>query len=188
MILGSQVQAPRAHKLKLHLNNAWAYKELYYANYYCSQFFPRECVMIMHDNMDHAKIASPVFLYKTKQLDGFMKLLVSVTDILAHGHNDGWYAHYGLEVFAHDSNYIVESLAKLLRDLERPPKSSSQQLFEDSRSIPLFQVVLDGAKMCETSLSPLAKTPIQSTLLLPILNVQMDNATIDNKNQFVFCF
>jgi hypothetical protein len=42
--------------------------------------------MIMHDKMDHAKIASPIFSHKTKQLDGLMKLLVSVIGMLAHGH------------------------------------------------------------------------------------------------------
>jgi hypothetical protein len=51
-------------------------------------------VTIMHDKMDHAKIASPVFLQTTKQLDGLMKLP-------AHGHKDGCYAHYGLDVFVH---------------------------------------------------------------------------------------
>jgi hypothetical protein len=33
----------------------------------------------MHAKMDHAKTASPMFLHKTKQLDGLMKLHVSVT-------------------------------------------------------------------------------------------------------------
>jgi hypothetical protein len=42
--------------------------------------------------------------------------------------------------------------------------------------------------MCETSLPPLSKTPILSTSLPPILNVQMDNAVRNNKNWFVFYF
>jgi hypothetical protein len=96
-----------AKKLKLHINSTMVHRELYSVNRYCSQFFPRECVTIMHDKMDHTKIASPVFLYKTKQLDWLMKLLVSVTSILAHGHGDVRYAHYGLDIFAHDSNYTV---------------------------------------------------------------------------------
>jgi hypothetical protein len=68
----------------------------------------------MHDKMDHAKTASPIFLHKTKQLDGLMKLLVLVTGMLAHGHGDVRYAHYGLDIFAHDANYTVGSFAKLL--------------------------------------------------------------------------
>ena len=102
------------------------HQELYYANRYHSRFFPVECVTIMHDKIDHAKTASPVFSHKTKQLDGLMKLPVLITSMLVHGHADVCYAHYGLDIFAHDSNYIVGSFAKLLRDLDKLPKSSSR--------------------------------------------------------------
>ena len=68
----------------------------------------------MHDKMDHAKIASPIFLHKTKQLDGLMKLPVLVTGMLVHGYGDVCYTHYGLNIFAHDSNYTVGSFTKLL--------------------------------------------------------------------------
>jgi hypothetical protein len=69
-----------------------------------------------------------------------------------------------------------------------PPKSTSRRLFEGLRSTPLFQAVLHRAEMCKTSLPPLPETPIPSTPLLPIFNVQMDNVVGDNKNQFVFSF
>jgi hypothetical protein len=32
--------------------------------------------------------------------------------MLAHGHGDVSYAHYGLDLFAHDSNYTVISFVK----------------------------------------------------------------------------
>ena len=64
--------------------------------------------------MDHSKTACPAFSHKSKELDGLMKLLVSVTGMLAHGHADVQYAHYGLDVFSHDSNYTIGSMAKLL--------------------------------------------------------------------------
>jgi hypothetical protein len=64
--------------------------------------------------MDHAKTASPVFLHKKKQFDGLMKLTVSITGMLAHACKDVCYAHYDLDLFAHDSNYNVDSCAKLL--------------------------------------------------------------------------
>ena len=38
---------------------------------------------------------------------------------------DVQYVHYSLDVFSHDSNYTIRSMAKLLLDLELPPKSSS---------------------------------------------------------------
>ena len=58
-----------------------------------------------------------------------MKLPVSVTGMIAHKHGDVRYSHYGLDIFPHDSNYTIGSMAKLLRDLEGPPKSSSCELF-----------------------------------------------------------
>jgi hypothetical protein len=86
IILGSQAAMLWAQELKLHLDSAMAHRELYSANYYHSRFFLGECVIIRHDKMDHAKTTSPVFSYKTKQLNGLMKLHVSVTGMLAHGH------------------------------------------------------------------------------------------------------
>ena len=68
----------------------------------------------MHDKMDHAKTASPMFSHKTKHLHGFTKLLVFVTGMLAHGHGVVRYAHYGLDLYPHDANYTVGSIAKLL--------------------------------------------------------------------------
>ena len=96
----------------------------------------------MHDKMDHSKIASLVLFHKVKHLDGLMKLPISVTSILAYGHVDQRYAHYGLDLYSHDSNYRVRSFAKVLKDLEAPPKSSSRKLFPESNSHPLYSVLL----------------------------------------------
>jgi hypothetical protein len=89
----------------------------------------------MHDKMDHSKTASPCFASKTKFVDAFMKLPVSATGILAHGHGDKKYAHYALDMYAADSNHTIGSIAKLLRDLERPSKSLNPiSLFAGTRS------------------------------------------------------
>ena len=61
----------------------------------------------MHKKMDHSKIASLVFSHKSKELNAFMKLLMSIIGMIVHGHGDIHYAHYGLDIFLHDSNYIV---------------------------------------------------------------------------------
>ena len=172
----------------MHFNKAWAHRDLYAANWYRFKCFLHECVTIMHDKMDHAKTTSPVFFHKTKHLDGLTKLPLSVTGMLAHGHGDVRYAHYGLDLYPHDANYIVGSFAKLLRDLELPPKSSSRALFQNSRSSPLYEALLYGAEACESSLPPPLDQHVSGIPLPPILNVQMDNATGDNKNRFVFCF
>ena len=47
---------------------------------------------------------------------------------------------------------------------------------------------MHGAEVCKSSLPPPLEHPILATALRPILNVQMDNATGDNKNQYVFYF
>jgi hypothetical protein len=87
--------------------------------------------------MDHSKTACPHFSHKNKAIDSFMKLLVAVTGMIAHGHGDVRYAHYGLDIYPSDSNHTVGSIAKLLRDLESPPLYSNRQLFVGAGSFPL---------------------------------------------------
>nr|PNR31019.1 hypothetical protein PHYPA_027335 [Physcomitrium patens] len=185
---GSEQAMKWTRKLEKHLGIARAHREYYYAKRYYSQTYPDECVTIMHDKMDHAKTASPVFSHKNKELDALVKLRVSVTGMIAHGHGDVRYAHYGLDIFPHDSNYTIGSMTKLLRDLEEPPKSSSRELFLGSGSTALFRSILKGAEICKTSLDPQPERLVGATPLPPILNVQMDNATGENKNRYVFAF
>ena len=186
---GSQAALLWQRRLNVHLDSAWAHRELYYSNRYRSQLLPEECVTIMHDKMDHSKTASPVLSHKTKHLDGLTKLPISVTGILAHGHGDVRHAHYGLDIYPHDVNYTVGSFARLLRDLEQVPKSSSRQLFAESGRHPLFKAVLQGASdVCSPYLPSALENPAPAKPLPPILHVQMDNAVSDNKNRFVFCF
>ena len=187
-ISGSHNELKYSRKLDRHVEIARAHRELYYANRHRSVAFPHECLTVMHDKMDHAKTASPVFSHRSKELDGLVKLPVSVTGMIAHGHGDVRYAHYGLDLFKHDSNYTIGSMAKLLRDLELPSKSSSRQLFSGSGSSNLFRAVLQGKEMCDASLPPPPMNVVPAVPLPPILNVQMDNATGDNKNRYVFCF
>ena len=187
-IAGSKQAEKWSRKLDKHLGIARAHREHYYALRYHSQTYPEECVTIMHDKMDHAKTASPVFSHKNKELDGLTKLPVCVTGMIAHGHGDVRYAHYGLDVFPHDSNYTIGSMAKLLRDLEEPPKSSSRELFVGAGSTALFRSILKGAEICSMSLGRGPQAPVGPTPLPPILHVQMDNASGDNKNRYVYAF
>ena len=117
-----------------------------------------------------------------------MKFPISVTGMIAHGHGDVHYTHYGLYIFPSDSNHIVGSISKLLRDLELPPKHSSCELFLGSRIASLFTALLDGAEMCTSSLDPLVAEEVLAKPLPLVLNLQLDNATGDNKNRFVFAF
>ena len=188
VVAGSEQALKWSRKLDKHLAIARAHREFYYAKRYHSLTYSHECLTVMHDKMDHAKTPSPVFSHKSKELDNLVKLPVSVTGMIAHGHGDVRYADYGLDIFSHDSNYTIGSMAKLLRDLEGPPKSSSHELFVGSGSTALFCGILKGAEMCEASLAPQPEALVPTTALPPILNVQMDNATGDNKNRYVYAY
>ena len=107
-------------RLDMHIAGQRAHRELYYANRYLSEKEPGKCVTIIHDKMDHSKTSSPHFSHKSKHMDSFMKLPISVTGMIAHGHGDIRYAHYGLDIFPTDSNHTVGSIVKLLRDLKLP--------------------------------------------------------------------
>ena len=168
----------------MHIASQRAHRELYYANRFLSEKQPEKCVTIIHDKMDHSKTLSPHFSHKSKHMDSFMKLPISVTGMIAHGHGDIRYAHYGLDIFPSDSNHTVGSIAKLLRDLKLPPKHSSRELFSGSRTAPLFTALLAGAEMCTSS----GAEEVLAKPLPPVLNLQLDNATGDNKNRFVFAF
>jgi hypothetical protein len=43
-----------------------------------------------------------------------MKLPVSMTGMIAHGHIGNQYVHYGVDLYPSDSNHTVDSLAKVL--------------------------------------------------------------------------
>jgi hypothetical protein len=138
--------------------------------------------------MDHSKTACPYFFHKKKAIDSFMKSLVAVTGMIAHGHGDVRYAYYGLDIYPSDLNHTVGSIAKLLRDLEFPLVYSFRQMFVGGSSSPLFQVLLTGAVMYEGSLLPPPESPVEAAALPPVLNIQLDNACSDNKNRYVFSF
>jgi hypothetical protein len=76
--------------------------------------------------MDHSKTTSLHFSHKNKAIDSLMKLPVVVIGMIAHGHGDVRYAHYGLDIYPSDSNHTIGSIAKLLRGLESPPVYSTR--------------------------------------------------------------
>ena len=117
-----------------------------------------------------------------------MTLPVAMTRMIVHGHGDIRCGHYGLDIYPNDSNHTIGSIAKLLWDLESPLVYSTRQLFIGGGSSPLFQALLTGADMCKDSFPPVAADPVMVAPLPPVLNVQLDNACSDNKNQYVFSF
>src|SRR5450631_4245953 len=57
--------------------------------------------------------------------------------MIAHGHGDVKYAHYGLDFYPGDANHTVGSFAKFLCDLESPPTSSSRVFFGGCGTTPI---------------------------------------------------
>jgi hypothetical protein len=117
-----------------------------------------------------------------------MKLPIAMIGIIAHGHGDFRDTFYRLDICSNNSNHIVGSLAKLLRDLESLPKYSSHQLFVGGGISLLFQALLHGTNVCEGSILPPPKSLVLATPSLPVFNIQLDDACADNKNQYVFSF
>jgi hypothetical protein len=142
--------------MKLNEHNALArsHRELYYTNRNLSISELKKVLTIIHDKMDHSKIASPHFSHKNKSIESFMKLLVSVTGMIAHGHGDIRYAHYALDLYPANSNHTVGSIAKVLRDLENVPKFVSREIFPDSHASVLFDAILEGGEVCNSLLPP----------------------------------
>ena len=113
-------------RLEAHGQAQRAHRKFYYANQNLSQNESSKVLTIIHDKMDHSKTVCLHFSHKNKVVDSFMKLLVAVTEMIAHGQGDVQYAHYGLDIYSSDLNHIIGSIAKLLRDLESPPMYSTR--------------------------------------------------------------
>jgi hypothetical protein len=176
--------------LESHLREQEASRAYYYLSRALACYRPSQVLCIMHDKVDHSKTTSPCFASKNKAVDGLMKLPVSVTGMLAHGHGDKKYAHYALDVYPADSNQMIGSIAKLLRDLERPPKSERpNSLFAGTETTELYEAILVGSEVCISSVPLKPRLPTADfTKLPPTLHVQLDNCWKDNKSRHVKCF
>lgn len=176
----------------MHLEKHEAYCNAYYGTRHMSISKLEKCLTIIHDKMDHAKMVSPCFTSTTKSIDVFMQFSVSITGMVVHGHRDVKFAHFSLDLYPGDSNCTNGSLAKLLRDLEKPPVSFVKSIMVSFvKSIiceaPLFDVVLKEKEVCIKSLV-ISLSLILRRRLPPILHVQLDNCLKDNKNRYLFYF
>jgi hypothetical protein len=99
--------------------------------------------------------------------------------MITHGHVD---------FYLGDANHIVGSLAKFVRDIEKPPMSLSCTLFKGCGTTHFYEAVLNGEEMFLTSLVERPQqVHILGKVLSPTLPVQLDNYTNDNKCRYVLC-
>ena len=192
-IIATHVRGSAAHtgfskQLQTHLAQQEAARNSYRCMRSISILQPHKILSIIHDKMDHGKTASPCFASKNKDTDMFTKLPLSVTGMIAHGHGDERYAHYSLDLYPGDCNHTVGSFARLLRDLEAPPASSTRRLFHGAGRSPLYRAVLHGSETCVDGLGAPPSDPVPAVPLPPILYVQLDNCWKDNKCRFVKAF
>ena len=145
--VGEEAKSKWEELKKIHNKGQLAHRQYYYEKRDESIRSLDKMLCIIHDKMDHSKTASPHFSHKTKVTESFMKMPVAVTGMIAHGHGDVQYAHYGLSIYPSDSNHTIGSIAKLLHDLEGAPKNSLRTLFsvEDNQSS-LTKALLNGAE------------------------------------------
>lgn len=73
--------------------------------------------------------------------------------MMAHGHVNIKCAPYGLEFYPSDANLTMRSLSKLMRDLCKPPTTSSRALFKGGGTPLLYEAVGDENEVCSTSLA-----------------------------------
>ena len=66
-------------RLDMYITGQRVHRELYYANRFLSEQESEKYVIIIHNKMDYSKTSFPHFSHKSKHMDSFMKLPISVT-------------------------------------------------------------------------------------------------------------
>jgi hypothetical protein len=109
------------------------------------------------------------------------QLLITLTNMIAHGHADERYAQYSNELWPNDLNFTIGYLLQLFCTLEVAFVAKSKLLFEEPPYNSFFVFLLQGKLCCVRELCTLEKIvgtkPLPKKLLL-----QMDNYVKDNKN------
>ena len=137
---------------------------------------------IIHDKVDSAKTTNPRMQVTTKLTPSLGQFPVNVTRMVTHGHGDGAYAYYLIDLWPGDSNFIISSLARLLRN----------NLFDLVEIYFLIYLHTHFLRyLCEAShILPkvLSTNPTRRLPLPKHLYLQLDNSAKDNKNEFLMAF
>jgi hypothetical protein len=89
-----------------------------------------EFLCVIHDKMDHAKIALPKFQVTNKMIYGLRQLPITLIGMITHGHGDERHVLDFNELWLSDPNFTVMSLLRLFQTLEKAPVSKSKILLE----------------------------------------------------------
>jgi hypothetical protein len=89
-----------------------------------------EFLCVIHDKIDHAKIALPKFQVTNKMISRLGQLPITLTSMITHGHGDENYVLDYNELWPNDPNFAIESLLHLFQTLEKALVSKSKILLE----------------------------------------------------------
>jgi len=159
--------------------------------------FPKEYMSIIHDKMDETKTSIPRLRVKSKSIVG-TNLGLSLTGMLTHGHKTRGFGHFSLPFVHMGSQFTITSLEKCLRDLEDPQMDMYGDLLYESGSSrnPLTNALLNTSiyskyQVYKDDFISHGRSKSQNIDFKPLprrLLLQLDNATSDNKNRYLFMF
>ncbi len=188
-------------KRRCHMLQQQSCRNVYYGWRLASQLNPQKNLCIIHDKMDQQKTAIPRLRLRSKETERSAQLPVSLTGMITHGHGQGRYGHFALDLWPHDPNFTVASLSLCLRNLEQLEKHDNGDLELDgmprSSSMVLkalnSRIALDHHQGVSQNLIFMQEDteqggqcgfkPLPENLLL-----QLDNCGSENKNHYLFAF
>jgi hypothetical protein len=86
-------------------------------------------LFVIHDKMDHSKIALFQLQVKNKMVFELRQLLMTLIGMIIHGHRDKAFVQYFNELWPNDLNFMIGSLLCLFHNLEMEPVRESRVLF-----------------------------------------------------------
>ncbi len=117
-------------KLKRHNKHQELCRRLYRSWKVESIQSKEEFLCIIHNKMDHLKIALPRLQVKNKMVVGLGQLLIMLIGMIVHGHGDEVFAQYSNELWPNDLNFTIGSLLRLLQTLEKELVRELQRMFD----------------------------------------------------------
>ena len=188
-------------KRRSHMLQQQSCRNIYYGWRLASVLNPEKNLCIIHDKMDQQKTAIPRLRVRSKETDRSTQLPISLTGMITHGHGQGRYGHFAIDLWPHDPNFTVASLSLCFKNLEQLERHEFGDLQLDGmpRSSSLLLNALNSRKALDLHHQGLHTTPhMEDTAIqegqqgfkrLPEnLLLQLDNCGSENKNRFLFAY
>jgi hypothetical protein len=113
-------------KLRKHILHQESCKNLYHTWRTKLVRSKDEFLCIIHDKMDHVKIAPPRLQVCNKMIFGVGQLPITLTGMISCAHGDERYAQYSNEMCPNNPNFTIASLLRLLPLVHNESKSTNE--------------------------------------------------------------